>query len=486
MTDTFGISAKTLHKKLFGTTALVVAMIAALIISTGQVNALFTFINGHIQMTGTVLQVHGSSFDVDTGGSHPFQVIVDDSTDYEEGFASLDDLEVGDSIRLMAREDQGNILAQSVSPLVGGGYGYGSGCEELNLNNVYVSAIEADRMVLSRANITFDVGYGDFTDIIGGSLEDIQVNDVITVVGSDCGDDGFEAARVILFNDAPIALCDSRSEQAFVVYNDVHLLSHDEGGAFSPVIDVDIPAGKYDVYGVSYDQHDINTWDTSVLEEWYVTGWSEGTQDYQSDATTDLPDNQNRNISQIGSAIMTDGFDQLQLVHAAFPEANYNSVLPECVIFEPVADDTTNDQMVLSCEVNPANALVVYNDQVLLSHDEGGAFTPEFPVSIPDGTYDVYGVSYDHHSQNPWDTFDGEQWSFTAYTQGTTAYISDVTDDLPDNVDRNVSMIGESVAMSGVDGISYSHASYPDPNYLSVLPECVVLVPTDTVFTIDL
>lgn len=329
-------SATFIQNKVFLAAAVAAVVVSGILITTGQVSALFTFINGHMKLSGTVVGVHGAGFEIDTDGTAPFLIVVDEDTKFKKPYQQLADLEIGDTVKVKAHEKQGYVLAEMVDKLHNGGYGYGQDCEQLHLKDVYISAIDDDRMLLSRAGITFDVAYDDSTMFLGAELDELLPGDVVTVMGTDCGDEGYAANKVMLKHKPQIAECKERGSKYHVVHNAAYLLSHDEGGAYITINDVAVPAGEYKVYGVSYDNHADKSWDTSMHEQWYATGWHEGEQVFSSSETNDLPDGVNTNMTMIGNLAIEEGLDQLQLIHAAYPDPGYHSIVPACVIFEPV------------------------------------------------------------------------------------------------------------------------------------------------------
>lgn len=327
-------------KKSIGTSLLIAAILSLLLVFSGQANALLNFFNNDLTFTATVTQVGGSSFQVDKGGTYPFTIVSDSSTSYSGDLTGLADLEIGDNVLVASRESQGMLVANSVEPVTSDTYGYGSGCEVFQGSELWVSAIEDGILFLSRANITFEVAYDGNTEVMPGSqsVSDLTVGETIAITGSDCNADGLTAdviVRNMMPEVDPNAVSCSNYE-GIITYNTQVLLSHDAGGAFTPLRDVTVPAGTYDVYGVSFDHHSSNAWDTHTNEAWYVEGYTSGGLSYTSMATADLPDGIDRNATMIGSGVtVASDIDQLRFVHNAYVDATYQSILPECVVFVP-------------------------------------------------------------------------------------------------------------------------------------------------------
>lgn len=330
-------------KKTLGSTLAIGLVLSLVLVASGRASALLSFIGNDLTFSGTVTQVNPTSFEVDKGGTYPFTIVVDSGTFYESPFTSVSDLSVGESVLVEAREDQGMLVANTVAPVTSDSYGYGGGCEPFEASEVWVSAIEDGVLFLSRANITFEVTYDGNTEVLPGeeqSVEDLEVGERIAIVGDDCDSDGGIYAITIIRNGvtppdgSEVSSCDAFD--GYVFSNSQVLLSHDEGGAFTPYIDIDLPAGTYNVYGVSYDNHSDNSWDTLTNESWYVEGMSGEETTYVSNSTDDLPDDLDFNETQIGSEVEIDELESLRFVHSAFVDETYQSITPLCVAFVPV------------------------------------------------------------------------------------------------------------------------------------------------------
>lgn len=327
-------------KKSIGTTLLLTLILSLVLVVSGRASALFTFIGGDLTFTATVAQVDATSLTVDKGGTLPFVIVTDGTTQYSGAYASLGDVSVTDKVLIQAREHQGMLLAEEVQPVAPDTYGYGNACEAFQGSQLWVSAIEDGELWLSRANVTFMVAYDNNTQVMPGeqSVQDLTVGETIAITGEDCHGDGI-VADTIMRNALPPTDDQVSCEQftGLVFDNSTVLLSHDEGGAYSPYMDVDVPAGTYNVYGVSFDNHSENAWDTLTNESWFIEAMAEDELVYTSNPTDDLPDGVDRNATMIGSEVVLEaGLDQVRFVHNAFVDPTYQSILPECVVFTPV------------------------------------------------------------------------------------------------------------------------------------------------------
>ena len=350
-------------KKLAGTTLLAISIVALVLTLSGRAAALFTFLGSDLTFSATVSHVDATSLTVDKGGTLPFIVIVDGATQYSGAYSALDDVSVGDHMLIEAREDQGMLLAEEIIAITPDTYGYGNACETFEGTEFWVSAIEDGEMWLSRSNVTFMVGYDNNTQVMPGeqSIQDVQIGETIAIVGDDCHGDGIVADTIVRNVLPPTNEVACSDLNGLVFSNATVLLSHDEGGAVSPYQDVDIPAGVYDIYGISFDNHSENPWDTLTNEAWYLEANSNDKLVYTSEPTNDLPDDMNRNLTKIGSAVaISEDIDQIRYIHNAFVDPTYQSITPECVAFEPLSDlsDDTNDDA--SSDDQP----VILDDQV--------------------------------------------------------------------------------------------------------------------------
>lgn len=334
-------------KKTIGTIVLVVGLLFGILYATGSVNALFTFLGSNLHFTGTVTEVGPSSFQLDKGGTYPFTIVVDGETNFNGTLSSLTDIQAGDSLRVRAREHQGTVLATSINSVQNGDYGYGGGCEAFRADELWISSIEDGVLFMSRANITFTVAYDGNTKVQPGnqSIEDLAVGDTVSVNGEDCDSSGI-LAKVIHKNKQVLGdakECEA-DENAIVITNTRTLLSHDEPSSRTPYVAVNVPAGTYDVYGVSFDNHSEASWDALTNERWFAEGRSSGSDAFTSDSTDDLPDDKDSNKTKIGSSVsMSTDLDELRFVHAAYPDPTYQSIIPQCIIFESIDTDSEEE-----------------------------------------------------------------------------------------------------------------------------------------------
>lgn len=124
----------------------------------------------------------------------------------------------------------------------------------------------------------------------------------------------------------------------------------------------------------------------------------------------------------------------------------------------------------LSCG---ASDYVIEQPQILLSHDQGGAFIGPVAVSVPAGSYNLSTMSYEDHIGSNDPTQDNETWYFEGYNQsGDVVYTSPVTTDIPDDENYAFDDFGV-VVIPELHAIRWVHNAYPDPSYQSVFPSCI-------------
>lgn len=113
--------------------------------------------------------------------------------------------------------------------------------------------------------------------------------------------------------------------------------------------------------------------------------------------------------------------------------------------------------------------------QVLLSHDEGGAFIGPSSTFIPAGNYNFTALSYDDHTEKPWDNLTKEIWHLNLYNSGNLVFTTQNTLDLPTGINWQVSQLDQNVTLPDIDAVEWVHGAFPDPTYHSIHPSCLWL-----------
>ncbi len=119
--------------------------------------------------------------------------------------------------------------------------------------------------------------------------------------------------------------------------------------------------------------------------------------------------------------------------------------------------------------------VTIAESQVLLSHDEGGAFIGPKSTFIPAGTYNFTALSYDDHTNKPWDNLTKEIWHVNLYNDNNLVFTTKNTTDLPTGINWQVSQLDQNVTLPDVDAIEWVHGAFVDPTYQSIHPSCLWL-----------
>ncbi len=119
------------------------------------------------------------------------------------------------------------------------------------------------------------------------------------------------------------------------------MLAWDADTATAGPVDFALPAGTWDVYLVSYDNHSAKTHQAQTQEQWYLQGWLAGSVVFTTPATADLPEDADYATFFVGSLTTNLAVDQVKAFHAAYPSDQPHSVAPVCAAF--MAPGTTPD-----------------------------------------------------------------------------------------------------------------------------------------------
>lgn len=132
------------------------------------------------------------------------------------------------------------------------------------------------------------------------------------------------------------------------------------------------------------------------------------------------------------------------------------------------------------CSQYFTEGIVITQEQVLLSHDEGGAFVGPQSVNIPAGHYNVNALSFDYHTDNLWDNLQFEQWFVNGLVNDVVVFTSEVTDDLPTDQNTIITELDRAVYFpNGLDALQWVHGAYPNGEYHSIHPLCLQFVPVE-------
>ncbi|PID31962.1 hypothetical protein CR970_03075 [Candidatus Saccharibacteria bacterium] len=325
-------------KKFIGTSSLLLLAAAVLFAYSGTARALYRYIGSDLRTDGNVVSVGASSLELNTSGSTwPLTIIVDGSTSFAGGYSALSDVQPGDEVRVLANRDTGDFLASEVSKMPDPA-SYGNvPCDSFVISTATFERPVNDTLYVQKDGIGVRIQINQDTQVEGGTMEDVVPGTQIIVSGYDCRADGTLTAQTIqIVQNEALAMCNEFGPDSIVVRNYSVLLAHNQESMYSPMLPAAVPAGAYDVYGVSYDNHEQSPWDQSINERWKVHGYTGDSQNYVSMATDDLPDGVDFNQTMIGSDVqILQALDSVQLVHAAPVGSGYESVYPVCVAFVP-------------------------------------------------------------------------------------------------------------------------------------------------------
>lgn len=133
-----------------------------------------------------------------------------------------------------------------------------------------------------------------------------------------------------------------------------------------------------------------------------------------------------------------------------------------------------------SCDAFFNEGIVVEQDGVLFSFDEGGAYIGPEAVDVPPGYYDINAVSYDNHGGNTWDVSTLETWFINGLLNSEVVFTSLHTPDLPSNLNVEEYQLDRGVYLeNGLDAVEWVHGAFPDSEYNSIHPVCLQFLPVE-------
>lgn len=329
------------QKKIVGTGILALFMVAAVAVYTGTAQALYRYIGSDFRATGKVTQVGGSSFELTTSGSTwPLTMITNAGTDFSGGYGSFGDVHVGDEVRVVANRDTGDFLTLEVAKQADPGTYGNTTCDSFVISSAIFERPVNNTIYVVKDNIGVRINVDGDTQYVGGTMADVLPGSQVIISGYDCRTTGQLTAQTVhIVKNEALDACNSFGANAIVARNYSVLLAHDAPSAKTPKINVTVPAGNYDVYGVSFDNHSTSPWDTQAHEQWYATGYAGNNLVATSGTTDDLPNGVDFNTTKLNTGLQIDSaLTAVQLVHAVQPGTDgYQSIYPVCVVFQPAA-----------------------------------------------------------------------------------------------------------------------------------------------------
>ncbi len=189
-----------LFKKLMLPVAAVV-VVGGLAVASGQADAIFNFSRSNLKVTGTVVEITDNSFILDTDSSDPaFELRVNNKTNFKDPLNNLEDLNVGDEVRVRAKVDSNSFrYATKVELVNDASYGYGTSCGRFRITRAQVVSINSSQLVVKRAGVNFNIGVNDDTVIRGHKHNrNVKAGDIVDVRGQDCGNGSWVAEKIVV------------------------------------------------------------------------------------------------------------------------------------------------------------------------------------------------------------------------------------------------------------------------------------------------
>ena len=139
----------------------------------------------------------------------------------------------------------------------------------------------------------------------------------------------------------PSPSCPLTGDVVVPLSEDLLLANRGEAASFFGPVDVDIPAGTYDIILASYDAHFIKVDQVQPHEQWALQGLDAGIVVFTSEATPDLPSDQETITAVVASGVALPELSALIARHAFYPdpEDNPNSIAPLCAAFRRVVPE---------------------------------------------------------------------------------------------------------------------------------------------------
>ncbi|MDH3607189.1 MAG: hypothetical protein OER12_09340, partial [Acidimicrobiia bacterium] len=243
-------------------------------------------------------------------------------------------------------------------------------------------------------------------------------------------------------------------------------------------VSVSVPAGTWDVYLVSYDDHSNKKHQAQTKEQWTLQGRIGESVVFTTNATPDLSETTDVEYFGVGSITTTSAIDNVVALHAAYPDTlEPHSVAPLCAAFYPAG---TAPMAGASCPFPAGETVVNISTELLLAWDAEASMAGPVEFALPAGDWDVWLVSYDKHSAKSHQAQTREQWYLQGLAGSTVVFTSGITDDLAEDKDGDNYFVGTVKADQPIDAVKAVHAAYPADQPHSVAPLCAAFLPKGT------
>jgi len=239
-----------------------------------------------------------------------------------------------------------------------------------------------------------------------------------------------------------------------------------------------LPAGSWDVYLTSFDDHSNKTHQSQLEEQWYLQGLAGAAVVFTTASTPDLPETTDLESFMVGSITTTQAIDHVVAVHAAYPDQyEPHSVAPLCAGFYPTGTAPISPPV---CPFPAGPHVVSISSELLLAWDAARSMAGPVDFSLPSGIWDVWAVSYDNHSDKSHQVQLQEKWYLQGLSGTSLVFATPSTPDLPETVDQATFFLGSVSVPSAINNIKAIHTAYPANEPHSVAPLCVAFFPHGT------
>lgn len=257
--------------------------------------------------------------------------------------------------------------------------------------------------------------------------------------------------------------------------SDELMLAWDADRSTAGPVSVSVPAGSWDVFVVSYDDHSNKTHQSQLEEQWILRGLAGGVEVLATAATPDLAETTDVQTFAMGTFTTTEALDEVMAVHAAYPSDEPHSVAPLCAGFYPTGTGPNTDP---ACPFPAGPGVVTISTELMLAWDADSSMAGPVAFDLAAGTWEVFLVSWDNHSAKPHQTQAEEQWYLEGWAGDTLVFTTPATGDLPEDTDFAVFGVGSITVNAAIDQVKAVHAAYPSDDPNSVAPLCATFTPT--------
>ena len=194
----------------------------------------------------------------------------------------------------------------------------------------------------------------------------------------------------------PIAcpLSTSKNGDVLVTFNDNKVFVASDANLWQRNYSVNIPAGKYNIKMVTWDNHSGHPGQNQQNEKLYFKLYnSSNTELLRTANTQDIPDNVNSITSTIATnANISQRATRLTMIHPAYPSRNPESLYPICALFEKIVEQAPAFQA--SCSVSQTSITTGQSVTYTGSASGGtGSYTYSWSGSVS-GTGQTRTVTY--------------------------------------------------------------------------------------------